>query len=287
MHRPAKAMIEFCPATFNYQAVGQSEEARTPAALYGFELSALGPRTITTATLAFDTDAGWFTVDVPGVTLIRKARHYSEPYISFVRHDYVSPIFYARFPKPVTVVRAWVLSASAQGDSLFSWGQEGTVRCDPGTQQLRLITAKDIKPIAHGERYRPVLPELDPNDRDTLSASPPPVALVVDARQSKSLENASCIQPFQDGMVVSQATPTYPDAMRYYNVSGRVTVVVEVAIGADGKLADAWVWGPSGYKAFNDETLRAARSSTYEAARAYCQAVPSEYFFSVTFDPNG
>jgi hypothetical protein len=122
MHRPAMAVIEFCPATLVYDSVGQPPSAKS--SVYGFALTALRPRTVTSATLTFDTSDGWYTLDVPGVALIRKARHYSAPNASFVRYDYISPILYARFPRPITVSRAWVSSASTQGDST------------PGTQRL-------------------------------------------------------------------------------------------------------------------------------------------------------
>jgi outer membrane biosynthesis protein TonB len=69
--------------------------------------------------------------------------------------------------------------------------------------------------------------------------------------------------------------------------AGRISTAVEVAINGDGALADAWIWGPSGFSAFDDEALRAAKASTYTGAAAYCEPVPGFYFFRVTFDPNG
>ncbi len=63
--------------------------------------------------------------------------------------------------------------------------------------------------------------------------------------------------------------------------------LVEVAIKPDGTLWDEWVWGPSGVPELDQESMKAARLSTYTGARAYCQAVPSVYFFRVMFLRNG
>lgn len=121
--KPASAMTEFCPAELHYAAVGSSSEGSTtpqPASVYGFDLSALGPR-IATATLAFDTSGGWYTVDVPQTTLVEKDRHY-EPFGSrTVLHDWITPIMYVRFPQAVAVNDAWVYAATATGDGTYGW----------------------------------------------------------------------------------------------------------------------------------------------------------------------
>lgn len=69
--------------------------------------------------------------------------------------------------------------------------------------------------------------------------------------------------------------------------AGEAITTIQLAIGADGTLQDAWVNGPSGYEAADAASLAAARASTYEAAMAYCRPVRSEYYFRVDFDPYG
>jgi TonB family protein len=279
LYRPASAMIEFCPARLSYARVGPESAKDQPSSLYGANLSALGPRTVTSATLAFDTSAGWFTFDAPAMTLVEKARHYTNPTVSFIRRDYVSPRFYVRFPTDVTIAHAWVYSASAKDDGAFGWQAQGTVRCDPpaaaSPEQAKRFP-KNVHPFY----------TLADADKDGLSDEPTSTSLILAAAPSKALENFACTEPFREATVKTQVVPQYPDIMR-----GRVgmdaTVSVEVALNGDGSLADAWVWGPSGFQPFDDAALLAAKASTYEGGRAYCAAVPGSYFFRVTFDPNG
>lgn len=278
-HRPASAMAEFCPATLKIHAVGQSEDDTGPAALYGFELTALGSRTITSATLAFDTNAGWYTVTVPATTLAQKVRHYTSPVVSFTRLDYVSPVLYVRFPQPVRIAHAWVSRASAQGDGAFGWQAQGTVTCDPPPT----ASAEQERQMRNRRADRDKLdPSLDPKDRDQLSAFPTATSLLLAAQVSTALETVNCPDPFRDATVRDQARPHYPAV----NVPISAKTHVAVAIQPDGTLLDAWVWEPSGISAFDTESVKAAKNSTYIGARAYCRPVPGTYFFNVIFDPN-
>lgn len=288
LHRPASAMVEFCPADLSYERVTSgtqlvrrqagSNETATYApefsTLYGFELSALGPRSVTQAELAFDTTGGWYTVDVPAVTLVTKERHYSNPLVSFVRRDYVSPVLYVRFPQAVTINHAWVYRAAVQNDAPFGWQTQGTVSCDPPpapSPQQAKSAAREVS-FYH----------LADADVDPLSAPPTPTSLVITAKASQALEQTNCSEPFRQATVKNQVTPQYPDIM----TTGKAVTSVEVAINAGGSLADAWVWGPSGFKPFDDAGTRAASASSYIGARSYCRDVPGRYFFRVTFDPN-
>ncbi len=76
-HQRASAPTEFCPAHLDYDVVSPG--------LYGFELAASGPRTITSASLLFDTIGGWYAVIAPGTVLYEKDRHYTGPSSAFVR----------------------------------------------------------------------------------------------------------------------------------------------------------------------------------------------------------
>ena len=270
LHRPANAMFEFCPATLKYGQVN--------ASLYGFELTALGSRTISSATLAFDTSAGWYTVDVSMLNIVEKDRHYTGPSGSFVRRDYVSPIMYARFPKPLTVSHAWVFSATATSDGDFGWDKQGDVRCDP-LGEPRVIGVMRIKdgPSALGHD----LYHLDGKDKDALSNQPSEKSIVLVAQHAKiPLEDPSCLNAFDYALVLHTPTPDFPDGLRGY--SG--TATVQVALDGSGKLIDAWIWGPSGFPAFDAEAMRLARGTTYSAGSAYCKAAPGNYLFRVSFD---
>jgi hypothetical protein len=273
-HRSASAMAEFCPASLQYERVGAESVRTVPGDIYGFELLALGPRTIASSTLAFDTSTGWFTVNVPRVTLLEKDRHVSGVWGTFTRRDYVSPVLYVRFPKAAVVSHAWVLAAATRSDS--------PVQCDPILQRTQLI---GVDRGAQASAAPKSVGTLDPKDDEELSTPPQAASLIIAASPSKVLETGACDLPFTDAMVQRQALPQYPTIMRELGAR-ETSSTIEVAIAADGTLRDAWVVGPSGYEAADDASLAAARYSTYEAARAYCRPVPSTYYFRVTFDPN-
>lgn len=272
-HARAQAMIEFCPATLHVQPV---REATTPAnrsaaALYGFNLSAMGPRSVN-VTLAFDTSAGWFEVDVPQVVLAEKDRHYTSISAMFVRRDFVSPIMYVRFPTTVALKRSWVRTATAQDDGPFGWEKQGQVTCDPP------IGARASQNGAGEETTT-----LDPKDGDKLGELPSAGSQIMTAKETVALEPTECAIPFAAASATKPVDPSYP----YASPRGVFETAIEVAIDANGAVVDAWVWGPSGDKNADDVALNAAEESKYKAGRAYCKDVPGLYLFRVTSDPNG
>ena len=274
--RQAQAMIEFCPAILNRAPVGVPDpKGPLPAvALYGVDLSALGPRSLESATLAFDTTAGWFTVKVPAVAIAEKLRHYTSISASFVRRAWVSPIMYVRFPAALKISHAWVFDAQVKGDGPFGWEARGEVTCSPPSTAGALAKQNDM---GSG-------PKLDPKDKDALWLAPGPASIVLDAQSAKALETTSCSDPFRPAVVVYAAQPVYPKALEPQDPSG-VTLVI-VAINPDGSLADAWIWAPSGYEAFDEAALKSAQASKYKNARSYCTNVPGLYLFKAAFGPN-
>ena len=290
--RPALAIAEFCPATLTYahaadtpallrrqsaiDSVGDAQPRL--ASLFGIELSAYGPRTIVSAKLAFDTTAGWFTADVPQTALIEKDRHYANASAAFTRHDWITPVMYVRFPVPAAIAHAWVYSITVAGDDMFNWSAQGTVICPP-TPGPSKQQARNQSKMSQASRW------LDPKDEDHLDVPPGPNSTILQGTASNALGDSSCAEPFREAEVTSQAEPEYPNFLRN-SFAGRAQNAVEVAISPDGSIRDAWIWGPSGFTLFDDSTLRAARSSKYSGARAYCQAVPASYLFKVTYDSN-
>ncbi len=274
--RRAQAMIEFCPAVLHRALVG-APDPKGPlpaAALYGFDLSALGPRSLESATLAFDTTAGWFTAKVLAVAIGEKLRHYTSATVRFVRHDWVSPIMYVRFPAALKISHAWVFNAQVHGDGPFGWEAKGDVACSPPSTAETRAGRNDIR----------LDPKLDAKDEDALWLPPGPASIVLDAQSAKALEMNSCGDPFRPATVVYAAQPAYPDELKAQAPSGETLVVV--AINRDGSRADAWVWAPSGYAAFDEAALNAAKASRFENARSYCTDVPGQYLFKVTFLPH-
>lgn len=267
-HRQALATVEFCPATLAIRPVGAHVANDAPGHVFGFQLSAYGPRTVL-AELAFDTDKGWFTADPDAVDLGEKDRRY-EGSFAFVRREWTSPVMYVRFPIDVVISHAWVHTALSRGDA-FGWSNEGIVECAPAGAPWTAPAAPKGPPVSTA------------TNADDLSAAPGAGSTIILARASAPLESTHCAQPFADATVTMQAQPNFPDSARPLRLPPW-TSDVTVAIRADGTLADAWISAPSGSQALDDAALAAARKSAYKNAIGYCQAVPAMYLFRVTFD---
>lgn len=186
-HARAQAMIEFCPAQVDIAAVGVKPGA--PAALYGFELTALGLRTVA-GTIPFDTDHGWYTADVPPVGLFAKIRAYSSIETEFSRRDFVSPRMYLNFPANVKIREAWLYRASALNDGAFGWQRQGMVQCPP---QVAVTGGIHLQ------------------DPDELSAPPTASSLILSPIASAPLMSSDCAVPYKDATVKgSPASPGWP-----------------------------------------------------------------------------
>jgi TonB family protein len=232
-----------------------------------YDLRALGPRTIEGTILA-DTDAGWFTWDQPAVELTRMTYTAIMPdyKTQFVVAE--SPELSVRFPKPVTIRRAWVATATARGDAQFGWDARGKVTCDP----------PDFAPDSS---LRSVFTKRTPQAGDPTPAPAPPMASALQA--SPPFPDTSCAQPFVAATVTDPVRPEFPSIVRDEGFSGRAVSVVYVAIDPHGNLADAWVFASSGYRALDNATLSAARRSKYAAPTSYCRAVSGTYLFKAVF----
>jgi TonB family protein len=252
------------------QPVKQSDAASMP--LYGFELVAEGPRSVT-AELAFDTSDGWFVAPVPATSLHEKDEHYTSPSASFIKRTWVSPMMYLKFPSRFTISHAWVYSAQSTGDD-FGWSKMGLVLCSPASGS-RSVSAPPQAQVA----------KLDPKDFDPLSAPPGAGAMIITADRSSPLKKSDCATPFRDAAATKSFSPDYPNGERG-RVAINVTSTIEVSINADGSLADAWVFYPSGFPDFDEAALQGARLSKYESGIAYCEPVPGLFLFHVTFSPN-
>jgi hypothetical protein len=286
----ASAMVEYCPAHLSIErvqdrtALARTQSARddtgtaavVKSSTFGFTLSALGPRTFTSATLAFDTSAGWYTVALPEVTLIEKDRHYRDTGVGYIRHDWVTRVMYVAFPSAITIAHAWVYEATVHGDPLFGWDEKGTVLCPPPPGPSSEQQKKNTREVW-------AFNAMDPQDADRLSDPPTERSLVLHASPSRPLESADCADPFREAEVASQARPEFPSILAAEGWGGVASSNVSVALQPDGSLRDEWIWGPSGMEQFDKSALTAAKRSTYRGARAYCQPVPSIYIFRVTF----
>lgn len=247
-HSRAQAMIEFCPAQVDMAAVGA--KAGGPAALYGFELTALGSRTVS-GTIAFDTDQGWYTADLPAVGLFAKIRTYSSIETEFSRRDFVSPRMYVNFPVKVKIRESWMYRASALNDGAFGWQSQGTVQCPP---QVAVTGGFHLK------------------DPDELSAPATASSLILSPIASAPLMTSNCAVPYKDATV--KGSPASPDWPPNAMPAEPADAAVKVAINADGSLADAWLYEPSGFPSMDEAAIDAAKSTKYLPAIMYCTPTP-------------
>ncbi len=281
----AQALTEICPARLEVRAVSATDQtARGPARLFGFALTAMGPRTVS-GKLAFDTSAGWFTVDVPPVVLAEKDKHYDAMFGRLTIPGWVSPIMYARFPQAVTIAHSWLYSAIAKGDGDFGWEKSGMFICPPPAGAQRADGVKTISVVIStlpGGTRQFEIPTVDPKEVEPLST--PPLAAVTQfaATATKPLETASCAKPFADALAIILVDPGYPRILQATGASGLIGV--GLALNGDGTLADSWVWAPSGLAAFDQAAMSAVQHQKYSGAVSYCHPVPAIYNAFVLFD---
>jgi TonB family protein len=281
----ARALTEICPAQVEVAAVSSAaHKDMGPATIFGFALTSAGPRSVS-GRLAFDTSAGWFTVDVPSVALTEKNRHYNAMLGHWSIPSWVSPVMYVQFPTSVTLNHSWLYSASAKDDGDFGWEKSGTFICPPppgpqavfGNKTISIAISRLLGATHHFER-----PSIDLRDVDALAATPPPGATKFAAKYSTPLETAACAKPFADAVITMSIAPDYPAILQSSRASRMVGI--GVAINADGKLADSWIWAPSGLEAFDQSALSAAQSQSYSGAVSYCRPVPALYSAWFMFD---
>jgi len=264
-------MVEYCPATL----WAFHHFTKPNSAVYSFVLSAASSRNVSSVLLA-QTNAGWFRVTVPQLPMKATAQTYKTPFIEWTRNEFYSPVMYIQFPDTVTVVqRLGVREAQTSGEQVLNWDAQGSVTCK--FQSLDRSTDVRDSSSTPSDELSPVrVSELPYN----ILAPPAAAATFLAPLATQVAFTTDCAQPFAGAVATRKVTPTYPVGL---SANHPIRVMVEVALSTDGKLDDAWIWQPSGSAGFDFQTLEAARTSRYEAARAFCQSVPGYYLYVVTF----
>jgi Gram-negative bacterial TonB protein C-terminal len=109
---------------------------------------------------------------------------------------------------------------------------------------------------------------------------------VMNASPASAPGPVDCAEPFKSAMVTAPVMPSIPEIARESGFD-RSATLIEVAIGADGSLKDAWVYSTSGIPMLDEAALRSARLSQYAAGRSFCAAAPGNYIFRAEFNGNG
>ncbi|HLY01235.1 MAG TPA: hypothetical protein VKR56_01920 [Candidatus Cybelea sp.] len=208
-----------------------------------FTLGSETPRTIVFATLVADTDGGWYSWDVANLPLTGT--------IPRVR----SAALVADFPAAVFVRHTWVVHARTSGD-VFGWQALGEVSCGI--------------PAFGAPAYRPQKP-LPVDGLQHVKATP-----------IAPLFSKECAHPFTQATVTHAVQPPFPwFAQRLIGVS--YTSEIEVAVGQNDAILDAWIHKSSGIPALDTSALAAARASSFASAISYCQRAEGDYLFRSEF----
>lgn len=106
-----------------------------------------------------------------------------------------------------------------------------------------------------------------------------------DATTDAATTGPTCSNPNQAAAVIDAISPSYPDSARDLGL-GKVAVLVQVTIDAQGRLLDAKIYQSSNNAAIDLAALRAARQTTYAPRIANCTPMEGTYIFHADFEPN-
>jgi hypothetical protein len=249
--------VEFCAATASV-AFPIGAAFGTPSRTFGYDLTALTPRTVS-ATLVADTTAGWYSWTAGNVALAntQRAAHIRTLPREFhlMPHETAaSPTLAVTFPVPLAIRHLWVTSAQGAACEVPAFdAPSDTVAPDPA----------DIAP------------------------SPSPLyAASVAAPAKPPFASSGCDAPFVAGTVTKPEAPEYPLSLREMD-SGPLAGAVEVALDPEGNLIGAWIYAGSGFAAWDRAALQAAAKSKYRGSISYCRPVKGTYLFLATAMPGG
>lgn len=251
----AQGAVEFCPATASV-AFPIASAFGTPAKTFGYDLTALLPRTVSVTMIA-DTSDGWYAWNAGSVTLANTTRnaHMRALPRQFRLQPYVvaaSPTLAVTFPTALSIRHLWVTSAN------------GTP-CE--------VPAFDAPSDA-----------MPPDPGDVSALISPLYAVSVATPSQPPFASTACNQPFSAGTVTKAQAPDYPLSLRD---AGPLASSVEVALDRDGNLIGAWTYAGSGFTMWDRAALRAALLSKYRGAVSYCRPVNGTYLFLATAVPGG
>jgi hypothetical protein len=258
------AATEFCPAEVQHiSPIGV--EMGTPAVAYAYEIRAFTSRSVNGAIIA-DTDKGWYTWNVANVQLNLTKRTQGSSVDNAFFLLAVSPTLAVRFPEPLTIHHAWILTASTQGEGKLGWDKRGTVPCEVPPFVTASITQL-------------------PNPAPIVTPSPLPspttqAAIAVTAQPP--FADAKCDVPFKVAKYKDIVIPGVREIPETAN-GPIISAIALVAVDGNGQLLDTWLLSSSGYAPADLAALRAARMSTYSGSISYCRHVAGVYAFVATF----
>ncbi|MBV9102614.1 MAG: TonB family protein [Candidatus Eremiobacteraeota bacterium] len=106
-------------------------------------------------------------------------------------------------------------------------------------------------------------------------------AVVQIAAPVPTKEPRPCGTPDSPGRLVHASQASWPQFAKLRGEDGQVTI--EVFVRSDGGVGSTRVWSSSGYKDLDDEAIRSAVTSKFEAPTFRCRRVFGTYKFYVQF----
>jgi len=192
-----------------------------------------------------DTDGGWYSWDIANLPLTGTI-----PRV-------LSASQVVDFPQAVFVRHAWIIHARTAGDA-FGWQALGEVSC--GVPAFAVAAAPPGRPLP---------------DDGLQHVTATPIA---------PLFSTECPHPFTRATVTHAVQPRFSGfAQRLIGVS--YTSEIEVAVGQNEAILDAWIYKSSGIPALDASALSAARASSFASAISYCQRAEGYYLFRAAFLP--
>jgi hypothetical protein len=259
--------VEFCPARLgDFHVFDGSHDG-----LVAFNVAAESVRSVS-ANVIVQGQSGWYTFQFKDAPLIPDLAHYQSPTVRFDRTLYHTKPLYVQLPPGERIVRWWIYDAMSTGDSMFGWDARGDVTCFPPPEG-----DTKIPPLAN--------PPKRVNAKNDLAQLPGPSdSILVSSKIAPPADIAECEKPFVAATVVRAFQPSWPASVPRLTAS--VVSEIEVAVNANGSLAGAWVYTPSGYPDLDLAALKAAELSKYRGGIALCKPAPGAYLFRADFDPN-
>ncbi|MBV8531555.1 MAG: hypothetical protein JO104_09575 [Candidatus Eremiobacteraeota bacterium] len=259
--------VEFCPARLDaFHAFHGSNDG-----LIAFYVAAESARSVS-ANVIVQSESNWYTFQFKDAALVPDLAHYESPTVRFDRTLYHTKPLYVQLPAGERILRWWIYDATSTGDSVFGWDDKGDVTCFPPPEG-----DTKIPPLAHPPRR--VNPRNDLEQLPALSDK-----ILAASKIAAPADITECVEPFVPATVVHAFQPSWPAGVP--RLSAAVVSEIEVAINANGSLAGAWVYTPSGYPDLDLEALKAAGLSKYRGGIALCKPAPGTYLFRADFDPN-
>jgi hypothetical protein len=260
----ARAEAEFCPARIDRMYPFEAAHD----GLRSFEVAAESER-IVSGNVIVQGEKNWYTFQFINANVLKNVGHFKSSTVKFDRTTYDSKPLYIQFPPGERLLRWWVVDAATSGEKVFGWDARGDVQCSPEP--------------GGDPSYAPSLDSLALLlNRDTSIEMPPGAGDVILAPEhiAEPQGMTACAKPFVPASVTHAVSPTYPTDL---DLDGTVVSEVKIAVTADGKIADAWVYQPTGFPQLDIAAINAAKNSAYRGGIALCKPSPGYYIFTVTY----